>query len=196
MKILSKKELTKILKNEKKDYLDTHGVYQKILVAIKREPSYLNWLYQKRMRITNYYYAKRKKNIVYAALFIRSRRKMNVMGRRIGMECGEHVFGKGLIIYHSCGNVINGNAEIGENCYLYGNNCVGNNGISPECPRIGNNVRLCVGAKVIGNIELADDVVVAAGAVVLKSCKQRGAILGGVPAKVIGVIKEDIEFLV
>ena len=54
-------------------------------------------------------------------------------------------------------------------------------------PKIGNNVDLGVGASVIGDVELADNIIVAAGAVVVKSCFTEGAVLAGVPAKVIKV---------
>ena len=75
---------------------------------------------------------------------------MNQLGRKLGIESGENVFDSGVRIFHTQGIVINGNARVGKNCYLYGNNCIGNDGINRECPTIGDNVRLCVGAKVLG----------------------------------------------
>ena len=57
---------------------------------------------------------------------------------------------------------------------------------------IGDNVRLGVGAKVIGNVQLADHITVAAGAVVVDSCLIPGAVLAGVPAKCVK-ISSDIE---
>jgi serine O-acetyltransferase len=43
-------------------------------------------------------------------------------------------------------------------------------------------VDIGVGAMVIGNITIADDCVIGAGAVVTKSCLEPGTILVGVPA--------------
>ena len=57
-------------------------------------------------------------------------------------------------------------------CQLHGDNCIGNNGITLAAPRIGNRVDIGVGAKIIGNIEIADDIVIGAGAVVNKSFKE------------------------
>ena len=50
-------------------------------------------------------------------------------------------------------------------------------------PVIGNNVDIGVGAKIIGDITIADDVKIGAGAVVTKSCLEKGATLVGIPAK-------------
>ena len=44
---------------------------------------------------------------------------------------------------------------------------------------------LLEGAKVIGDIYIANNVTVAAGAVVTKSCYEEGALLAGAPAKII-----------
>ena len=52
---------------------------------------------------------------------------------------------------------------------------------------MGDNVRIGVGAKIIGGVEIASNVTIAAGAVVIESCTIEGAILAGVPAKVVKV---------
>ena len=111
------------------------------------------------------------------------RRKKNRIGLRLGIEMSENSIGKGAIIYHPNSIVINGYSKIGENCKFHGNNCVGNDGKSLKSPMIGNNVRLGVGAKVIGDIILADNITVAAGAVVVDSFLEEGIVIGGVPAR-------------
>ena len=83
--------------------------------------------------------------------------------------------------------MVNGHCRIGENCYLHGSNCIGNNGKTSAVPRLGNNVRVGVGAKIIGDVELADNVTVAAGAIVVKSCLIEGAVLAGVPAQIVKI---------
>ena len=147
------------------------------------------------MRKTSYYFSKRKKNIIYGLFYICYSRKFNALGRKLGIESGENVFDVGLKIFHTQGIVINGNARVGKNCRLYGNNCIGNNGISKACPVLGDDIRLCVGAKVIGDINLANGIVVAAGAVVIDSCNERNAILAGTPAKIVGYVNDDKKFL-
>lgn len=196
MEINNLKELKEIIKYEEKKYFEKKGLYQKILMIIKSRPEYFAWKYTRKMRKTAYWYTKRKKNIVSAFTYIISANSLNRMGRRLGIECGENVFDKGLVIYHTQGIVINGNARVGKNCFLYGNNCIGNDGKKNECPKIGDNVRLCVGSKVLGDITIANNTVVAAGAVVVKDNFEEGAILAGVPAKCVGYVKDNSVFLV
>lgn len=59
-----------------------------------------------------------------------------------------------------------------------------------KVPVIGNNVRLGTGAKVLGDVYIADGVQIGAGAVVLDSCYEKGALLVGIPAR---VHKKDSE---
>ena len=54
------------------------------------------------------------------------------------------------------------------------------------CPSIGNNVRVFAGAKIIGNVNIGDDVVVGANAVVVKDVPSH-CIVAGVPARIIKV---------
>ena len=65
------------------------------------------------------------------------------------------------------------------------NNVVGNKrtGASNEIPKLGNNVNVGFGAMIIGNVEIADNCVIGAGAVVTKSFTKPGGILVGVPAR-------------
>lgn len=102
-----------------------------------------------------------------------------------GGQIAAGTLGAGVVIYHINGIVFNGYSHIGTNCKLHGNNCIGNSRDVKDCPIIGNNVRLGVGAKVIGKVYIADDVTIAAGAVVTKSCFERGVTLAGIPARII-----------
>lgn len=68
-------------------------------------------------------------------------------------------------------------------CTLHGDNCIGNNGKTNACPIIGNNVDIGVGAKLIGDIVIADDIVIGAGAVVVSSFTEPGITIGGIPAR-------------
>ena len=63
----------------------------------------------------------------------------------------------------------------------------------PVPPAIGNGVRISAGAKVVGDITLGDNVIVAANAAVVKDVPEN-AVVGGVPARVIGENKEHRLF--
>lgn len=52
-----------------------------------------------------------------------------------------------------------------------------------ECPKIGDNVMIGAGAKIIGGVTIADRIKIGAGAVVVKSFLASGTTIVGVPAK-------------
>lgn len=190
MKIKNKMELKKIILEEKKNYF-SGSISKKCLLFLKNDERMRIWKYIKLLRYSNYYYHIRKNNLINSLMYVYYVRRLNKYGNKCGIVCGEHVFDKGLIIYHSHGIVINGNAKIGKNCRLYGNNCIGNDGISSGAPIIGDDVKICVGAKIIGNVKIANGVVIAAGAIVVNDILEENAIYGGIPAKKIGVSKKE-----
>ena len=178
--ITTRKQLNKILKDEKDFYYKSYCTKKKDIInrVVTRDPLIIIYKYVKCLRKAEYYYNCNKK-ILYA--FYRYRK--NKIGIKIGIEMWANNFDSNLKIYH-CGNiVVNRGAKIGNNCKLHGDNCIGNNGISNKCPIIGNNVDIGVGAKIIGDVKIADNVIIGAGAIVNKSFLEEGAVIAGVPAK-------------
>lgn len=112
-------------------------------------------------------------------------RKSNKLASKIGVEINTKNIGKGLILYHTGATVINGGSVIGQNLRLHGNNCIGNAGPhNLKCPQIGDNVVIGVGAKLFGNITIADEVKIGAGSVVNKSITEKGVLVIGVPGSI------------
>lgn len=123
-------------------------------------------------------------NPIYSIFYLCYARKTNQLCQKLNMEVPTENIGKGLTIYHPTGNVVNGKAVIGENCRFHGNNCVGNSGVDTSlCPTLGDNIMLGVGAKVLGNVRLANNIKVGAGAVVVSSFLEEGITIAGVPAR-------------
>lgn len=110
-------------------------------------------------------------------------RKKNKIGNVLGFYIEANCFDEGLVIFHHGSIIINPNAKIGKNCRLHGNNCIGNDGLTGECPEIGNNVDIGFGAVIIGDVKIADDIIIGANAVVNKSFEEQGITIAGVPAK-------------
>lgn len=123
--------------------------------------------------------------LYYRILIYFADRKLQLLGYKYNLDIGQFSCKEGLKIWHIAGGVvINMNARIGKNLSLHGCNCIGNDGIHPKiAPRIGNNVHLGFGASVIGDVTLADNIWVAAGAVVVTSFYEPGIVIGGIPAK-------------
>ena len=94
-----------------------------------------------------------------------------------------NVCGPGLSLAHVGTIVISNRARVGANCRIHEGVTIGATNGSDLAPRIGNNVFLGAGAKVIGDVEIADDVCVGANAVVVKSVTEPGITVGGVPAR-------------
>jgi serine acetyltransferase len=89
--------------------------------------------------------------------------------------------GKNLKIYHPFGIIINPKVTIGDNVTLRHQVTIGNDGIDDQVPRIGSNIQIGAGAKIIGGIEVKSGSIIGANAVVNKNFPKPG-LLVGVPA--------------
>lgn len=98
--------------------------------------------------------------------------------------------GTGIVLPHPQCIVIGSNVVIGNNCIIYHDVTIGQN--KGEYPRIGDNVIIYPGAKIIGDVFVGDYAIIGANAVVTKNVSDR-EIVAGVPAKRIGMrnIDED-----
>lgn len=182
MEIRSRKELKEILAIEEKNYPNSKFDY-----ITKNQRAY-NWKFLKLLRYCEYYRYRleHSKNPIWKILYTIKRKKKNKLGVFIGVEIPEKSFGIGLVIHHNGSIVVNGSSIIGKNCQLHGDNCIGNSGKLNEltlCPRIGDNVEIGVGAKVIGNVTIANNIKIGANAVVTKSFTEEGITICGIPAK-------------
>jgi serine O-acetyltransferase len=95
--------------------------------------------------------------------------------------------GIGIFIDHAHGIVIGETAVVGDNVSMLHNVTLGGTGkeTADRHPKIGDNVLLAAGAKVLGNITVGHCSKVAAGSVVLKDVPPNKTV-AGVPAKVVG----------
>lgn len=90
--------------------------------------------------------------------------------------------GGDLFIQHGYATII-APRSIGRNCWV--NQCVTIGYTNEtECPTIGNNVTIYAGAKILGDVVIGDNSIVAANAVVVNDVPPN-VIVGGVPAKII-----------
>ncbi len=95
--------------------------------------------------------------------------------------------GRGIMLDHGTGIVIGETAVVGDNCSILQNVTLGGNGkdTGDRHPKIGANVLLSAGAKVLGNIRVGRCSKVAAGSVVLQDVPDNKTV-AGVPARVVG----------
>jgi serine O-acetyltransferase len=92
--------------------------------------------------------------------------------------------GPGLFVAHGDGTFISAD-EIGENCSIFQQVTLGSIGEVTERPlRIGNNVTIFAGAKIVGRITIGDNVTIAANSLVITDVPS-GATVVGVPAGIV-----------
>jgi len=105
--------------------------------------------------------------------------------------------GKGTFLLHKgIATLILDGVVIGENTRIGMNVLITGKGPYKEVPKIGSSVWIGPGVVISGPVLIKDKVVIAPNAVVTKSVPE-GAIVGGVPAKIIGWVKElDYDILV
>ena len=97
----------------------------------------------------------------------------------------ETEIGPGLRIHHFGGVIFHSHVKMGKHCTVYHGVTCGDKGGHEEPPTFGDHVLIGAGAKVLGDIRIGNHVTIGANAVVIKPVPDY-AIVGGVPAKIIG----------
>lgn len=128
-------------------------------------------------RIANFLF---KKNFIFLAKLITF---FSRMFTGIEIHPGAKI-GKGLFIDHGHGVVIGETSIIGDNVTIYQGVTLGGTGKDKgdRHPKIGNNVTIGAGAKILGNIKISDGTIIGANAVVLKNTEPNSTYVG-MPAK-------------
>jgi len=104
-----------------------------------------------------------------------------------GVEIGVSArIGRRLIIEHSGCIVIHGNTSMGDDCIVRQGVTIGNRRLDDPfgAPTFGDRVNIGAGAKILGRIQIGNDVEIGANAVVLTDVPD-GALAVGVPARII-----------
>lgn len=169
-------------KNELKAYL----LADKIALNRKRKKPRLNdyiWRYEILLRYCEYY--NNVKNSGFSRIIgYYLKYKRSVLGAKLGFSIPVNTTGKGLCISHIGPIIINPYAKIGDNCRIHvGVNIGADARLGKACPIIGNNVYIGPGAKIFGQVIIADNIAIGANAVVNKSFNDCGISIGGIPAK-------------
>ncbi|MGX5857995.1 serine O-acetyltransferase [Dyadobacter jiangsuensis] len=103
--------------------------------------------------------------------------------------------GSSLRLYHGQALVINDGTKIGYNCTIRHSTTIGNKRISDgsfsACPIIGDNVDIGAGACLVGPIQVGNNAVIGAGAVVTKDVPPY-AVVAGNPAKIIRILNKTV----
>lgn len=107
------------------------------------------------------------------------------LGSKINVNILPNVVGFGFRVPHLVGGVIINCKSVGNNCTANAGVIVGNNNKGGMAV-IGNNVDLTVGCKVIGDIVIGDNAVIAPNSVVVKDVPAN-AVVSGIPATILKI---------
>jgi serine O-acetyltransferase len=91
--------------------------------------------------------------------------------------------------YHGFGIVIHARARIGQRVFVCPEVTIGGRNGVRNVPRVGNEVFIASGARILGDVTIGDGAVIGANAVVIHSVPAR-SIAAGVPAR---IIRENIN---
>lgn len=97
---------------------------------------------------------------------------------KLGYQIPPNVFDKGLTIFHWGSIIVNSNCKIGKNCILQPQITIGQKN-EGEAPVIGDNCNICSGARIIGRVNIGNNVTVAPNAVITKDVPDN-CVVGGV----------------
>lgn len=178
--INSKKAYKQFLKSDK----EALGINNNnILLNIKDFffPNYI-WKFQKLLRKLEYFHNCKNKGLnkfYYYYLKFRFR----VLSVKLGFSIPINVFGPGLSIVHYGTIIVNRNTKVGKNCRIHACTNIGASGGNLEAPQIGDNVYIAPGAKIYGDIKIANNIAIGANSVVYKSFNKNGTMIAGNPAK-------------
>jgi serine O-acetyltransferase len=95
-------------------------------------------------------------------------------------------FGKGFVLMHPIGVIINGAVKGGEKVVIESGVVIGTShiGLPVEVPILGDNIFIGAGARVLGGIYVGNNVKIGANAVVVKDVPDNVTV-AGIPAKII-----------
>ncbi len=183
---MDKKELNDIITEEKNLYITSSYLYMKYTHA----RLYMIWKLLSNYRRLQYYReeSQRAKGLKKLLIKLKLRyyaRKKNIFSEKCGIEiANDRKIGRRLRLWHG-GVVIN--ANLGDDCAIHGNNILGNKGeqSANKVPNLGNGVDVGVGAIIIGDINIAENCVIGANAVVTKSFETPGSVVVGVPGRLL-----------
>lgn len=182
-------------KAELRYYLECDKIALKIPLNRKRPRPFFDciWKYQRILRKVEYY--SNKESVLCKAMLVFYKLRLKNLGIKLGFSIDPFVFGPGLSIAHYGCITVNPNARVGSNCRIHEGVTLGATNGESGAPIIGDNCFIGSGAKIIGQIEIGNDVAIGAGAVVVKSCEEDGVTLGGVPASIISHNNSSINLV-
>jgi serine O-acetyltransferase len=169
----------------KKDYIYYLEADRLSLGRTEKNPSFFGdeiWKFERLLRKVEYYKNCRK-GLFWKLYLYWLKWKFHNLSVKLGYFIQPNVCGPGLSLHHFLVG-IHGAAIIGANCRIQSGVNIGTKaGETSSVPKIGDNVYIGPGAKIFGDVTIADGIAIGANAVVNKSFPEPNISIGGIPAK-------------
>lgn len=188
--IKTKEDLKFYLTEDRKQY--NIPIPWRIGIFIGHEKSHA-WRLVRALRL--YEFARNNSQSYYGKIRLIFRKiRYSQLRIKTGIFIPPNTVGYGLKIPHFSGGVFVNAKAVGNYCTLNTGVVIGQKNTIENRPIIGNNVDLTIGCKIIGNVKIGDNAVVAPNSVVIKDVPDN-ALVSGVPAKIIK-FKEPLNSMI
>ena len=168
----------------KKKYLGSTSTYNYLFSKVAGNDSYFVYKFMYHLRRYEYLISISSKSIFLKFRRLYHLNRYQKYARILGYVIGDGVLGDDVVFYHRASIIINSDARVGDGCRFHGDAVLGvKNTGSKGCPVLGKDVDIGAGAKILGDIYIADNVVIGANSVVIHSVETPGATVAGIPAK-------------
>jgi serine O-acetyltransferase len=142
------------------------------------------WNFERLLRKLEYYANCRQGSFVLQLLYWIYYYRFHKVSTKLNFTIPINTFGPGLSIAHIGTIVVNRNARMGANCRIHVCTSIASSaGDTDQVPKLGNNIYIGPGAKLFGDIIIADNIAIGANSVVNKSFLEPNITIAGVPAK-------------
>ncbi|WP_054942736.1 serine O-acetyltransferase [Paenibacillus ihuae] len=171
--------------NTKEDYLQYIELDRRSRHEMRKRPRIFKdeeWKFQRLLRKVEYY-SNVKRSLFSKIYLMLLKYKFYKLQLKLGIFISINVFDSGLHIVHGGGIRVNNLSRVGKNCVIYHGVTIGSTRGEEHMPNLGNNIVICTGAKIFGDVKLADNIAVGANTVVTKSFLESGITIAGIPAK-------------
>ena len=179
--IVNKDDLKRFICLDSKNYqpyLKMHRYWHQLHTSPISDQWYI-WQYIKTMRYCEYHL--NNDGILHKLLSKWYLSKLRKISRITGLQIPPNTIGAGLTIWHWGAIIVNPETKIGSNCTLNPMIIIGHKIPGEGAPKIGDNVFIGGGAKIIGSINIGNNVTIAPNAVVVKDIPDN-CVVGGVPS--------------
>ena len=178
--IQTKEDLKYYIKRDRERYRVSKLRYY--LEMLLQGESYKSIRYLKTLRYCEYYTNNKRKSFFHKLMANFYRLKLRRLGNIYRIKVDLNICGPGLRLVHLNGGIRMAAKSIGENLTISTGCIIGRN--RDKLPTVGNNVDVSVGAKIIGNVVVGDNVIVAPNSVVVKDVPSN-CVVSGIPAIII-----------